>query len=59
MKVFKLMGEGHDIREHAVVYSSREKALEGLKEWEGWLGMSIEEALDCEEAWIEEWTLVE
>jgi hypothetical protein len=55
--VYKLKGEAWNITEEPWVYSSKELALKAAKEWEDFLGMPLEEALDCEEIMIKEWTL--
>ena len=55
--VWKIIGESYDIRECKVVYSSSQSAMEGAREWEGFLGTSLEEALVDGEIWIEEWGL--
>jgi hypothetical protein len=56
--VYKLKGESYEITEESYVYSTYKKAVEAIKEWEGFLGMSTEEALTCEEVIIQEWVLV-
>jgi hypothetical protein len=56
-KVYKLNGEAYEISEDPTVYSSYESAYESAKEWEGFLGMSLDEAFACEEIMIEEVTL--
>jgi hypothetical protein len=55
--VYKVWGEAFEISEEPVVYSSKELALKGAKEWEGFLGMSVGEALRRGEIMIEEWLL--
>lgn len=55
--VYKLGGEAYEIKEDPYVYSSYEAAYEAAKVWEDFVGMSVDEALDCEEIMIEEWTL--
>ena len=57
--VYKLMGESHDMREDETVYASSELALIAAKEWEGFLGMTVEEALSEGEIWLKEWELIE
>ena len=56
--VYKLSGESWEISEDPSVYSSYDLALEAAKEYEGFLGMSLEEALGHEEIIIEEWTSI-
>jgi len=53
-KVYKLAGEHYEICEDRTVYGTYEKAKAAIKEWEPWLGMSTEEALESEDVIIEE-----
>ena len=55
--VYKLKGEAYEISEDPTVYSSYESAYEAAKEWEDFLGMTLDEALAWEEIMIEEVTL--
>lgn len=55
--LYKLNGGSYEISEDRTVYSSYESAYEAAKEWEGFLGMPLDEALSCEEIMIEEVTL--
>lgn len=57
--VWKIMGESYDIRESKEVYATLQSAMEGAKEWEGFLGTSLEEALAYREIWVEEWELID
>ena len=57
MKVYKLKGESPDISESSIVFKDVLGAMESIREWEGFLGMETEEALDTGEVWIEEWEL--
>lgn len=56
--VYKLKGESYGITEEPYVYTTHEKAVEAIKVWEDFLGMSTDEALEREEVIIQEWTLV-
>lgn len=56
--VYKLKGESYEITEEPYVFSTYEKAVEAIKDWEDFMGMSTEEALQCEEVIIQEWNLV-
>lgn len=55
--VYKLWAEAYEISEEPVVYSSYEAALESAKKWEDFLGMPLEEALECGEIEIQKWVL--
>lgn len=52
--LYKVTGESHDIAENGGLFETYDSAYESILEWEGWLGMSTEEALECEEVRIEE-----
>jgi len=56
-KVYKLMGESPDISEEPHVYETYVLALDALKDWEDFLGMTAEQAVECDEVRIEEWDL--
>lgn len=56
-KVYKLLGESYEICEEPIVYSTYGKALLAAKEWEGFLGMSLQDAINSEEIIIVEWSL--
>ena len=55
--VYKLKGEAYEISEDPAVYSSYELAYVAAEKWEDFLGMPLDEAFDCGEIMIEEWTL--
>ena len=58
MKVYKLCGESYEITESPEVYATRELALAAAKDFEDFLGMGVEEALECGEIEVLVWDLV-
>ena len=56
-KVFKLLGECYEINESPSVYKTIDSAIISISEWEDFLGMSKEEALESGEVWVVEWIL--
>ena len=46
MIVYKLSGESYELMDDPYVYDTRERAIEELQNWEVFLGMPVQEALD-------------
>lgn len=55
--VYKLIGECYEITEESIVYSTKTMAANAIRDYEGFIGMTAEEALECDEVRIVEWKL--
>lgn len=56
--VYKLVGEDYEITEEPTVYTTKENAMLSLKEYESFLGMTAEEAIEGDYVRIKEWYLL-